>query len=302
MFVESYGQMAVQGTSFSPPIDSARRNRQPAARGRRLLVPQRLAHLLDVRRRQLVGARHAAVGSLGQQPRALLRADQEQPSHAHRPHSGAPGGGRSPTCRRPTAPGRTATPSTTTRRSGSATTSGTAARNSASRPCRTSTFSRPCRGASWRSGTGALSSPRSTPRRATSRGPASRRSSPGGARERIDLQPPAGRPDRLDRHPAGVREVDQVHAPDAVLVRRALRQQEPVLIVLGDHQPSRVVARRPGHDVPISIIAHDPKVLEQDRRAGAGRTGCARTRRRRSWLMSAFRNRLPQRVRPGAGT
>ena len=37
----------------------ARRNRQPTARGRRLLVPQRLAHLLDVRRRQLARARHA---------------------------------------------------------------------------------------------------------------------------------------------------------------------------------------------------------------------------------------------------
>ena len=36
-----------------------------------------------------------------------------------------------------------------------------------------------------------------------------------------------------------------------------------VLIVLGDHQPSRVVSGSPGHDVPISIIAHDPAVLRR---------------------------------------
>jgi phosphatidylglycerophosphate synthase len=35
-----------------------------------------------------------------------------------------------------------------------------------------------------------------------------------------------------------------------------------VLVALGDHQPASVVSGSdPGHDVPISIIAHDPKVL-----------------------------------------
>ena len=53
-----------------------------------------------------------------------------------------------------------------------------------------------------------------------------------------------------------------------------------VLIVLGDHQPSRVVSGRPGHDVPISIIAHDPAVLQ--RIAGWGWVdGMRPTRRRR---------------------
>ena len=42
-----------------------------------------------------------------------------------------------------------------------------------------------------------------------------------------------------------------------------------VLIVLGDHQPAKVVTgESPSHDVPISIIAHDPAVL--DRIAGWG--------------------------------
>ena len=37
-----------------------------------------------------------------------------------------------------------------------------------------------------------------------------------------------------------------------------------VLVVLGDHQPSTIVTGDgPSHDVPISIIAHDPKVLDQ---------------------------------------
>jgi phosphatidylglycerophosphate synthase len=45
-------------------------------------------------------------------------------------------------------------------------------------------------------------------------------------------------------------------------------QQSPdpnlVMVVLGDHQPSVIVTGQgPSHDVPISIIAHDPKVLDQ---------------------------------------
>ena len=36
------------------------------------------------------------------------------------------------------------------------------------------------------------------------------------------------------------------------------------MIVLGDHQPLPIVSgHNSNHDVPISIIAHDPKVLKQ---------------------------------------
>jgi phosphatidylglycerophosphate synthase len=64
-----------------------------------------------------------------------------------------------------------------------------------------------------------------------------------------------------------------------------------VLIVLGDHQPSRVVTGRPGHDVPISIIAHDAAVLR--RVAGWGwRPGMRPTAAAPTWPMSAFRNRF----------
>jgi hypothetical protein len=64
-----------------------------------------------------------------------------------------------------------------------------------------------------------------------------------------------------------------------------------VLIVLGDHQPSRVVSGSPGHDVPISIVAHDPAVLQ--RIAGWGWTdGMRPDDTAPVWQMSAFRNRF----------
>jgi phosphatidylglycerophosphate synthase len=65
-----------------------------------------------------------------------------------------------------------------------------------------------------------------------------------------------------------------------------------VLIVLGDHQPSRVASGyRPGHDVPISIVAHDPAVLR--RIAGWGWVpGMRPTSAAPLWPMSAFRNRF----------
>jgi hypothetical protein len=73
-------------------------------------------------------------------------------------------------------------------------------------------------------------------------------------------------------------------------VRRS-GDQNLVLIVLGDHQPSRVVSGQPGHDVPISIVAHDPKVL--DRIASWGWVAGMRPDSTAPvWPMSAFRNRF----------
>jgi phosphatidylglycerophosphate synthase len=65
-----------------------------------------------------------------------------------------------------------------------------------------------------------------------------------------------------------------------------------VLVVLGDHQPSRVASGyRPGHDVPISVIAHDPAVLQQI--AGwSWVDGMRPTPAAPTWPMSAFRNRF----------
>jgi len=64
-----------------------------------------------------------------------------------------------------------------------------------------------------------------------------------------------------------------------------------VLIVLGDHQPSRVLARPPGHAVPITIVAHDPKVIS--RLTGWNWTrGMLPAASAPVWPMSAFRDRF----------
>ena len=67
-----------------------------------------------------------------------------------------------------------------------------------------------------------------------------------------------------------------------------------VLVVLGDHQPSTVVTGLSpdlSHDVPVSIIARDPRVL--DRIAGWGwQDGLRPNPQAPVWPMSAFRDRF----------
>jgi hypothetical protein len=65
-----------------------------------------------------------------------------------------------------------------------------------------------------------------------------------------------------------------------------------VMIVLGDHQPLPIVSgQNPNHDVPISVIAHDPKVLKQISSWGWG-PGLRPSPHAPVWPMSAFRDRL----------
>jgi phosphatidylglycerophosphate synthase len=65
-----------------------------------------------------------------------------------------------------------------------------------------------------------------------------------------------------------------------------------VLVVLGDHQPATVVTGEGAtHDVPISVIAHDPKVMDQI--AGWGwQHGMSPSPRAPVWPMDAFRDRF----------
>ncbi len=65
-----------------------------------------------------------------------------------------------------------------------------------------------------------------------------------------------------------------------------------VLIVLGDHQPWTIVSgAEPSHEVPISIIAHDPSVLK--RIAGWGwSSGLLPSTKAPVWKMSSFRDRF----------
>src|SRR4029079_10706779 len=45
---------------------------------------------------------------------------------------------------------------------------------------------------------------------------------------------------------------------------RRYGNDKTVLVVLGDHQPATLVSGQGAdHDVPISVIAHDPKVMAQ---------------------------------------
>ena len=65
-----------------------------------------------------------------------------------------------------------------------------------------------------------------------------------------------------------------------------------VLVVLGDHQPATVVTGQgASHDVPISVIAHDPKVM---RRIAGWRwqDGMLPSPRAPVWPMAAFRDRF----------
>ncbi|MGH2939387.1 MAG: sulfatase, partial [Solirubrobacterales bacterium] len=65
-----------------------------------------------------------------------------------------------------------------------------------------------------------------------------------------------------------------------------------VVIELGDHQPRNpVTGELAGHQVPISIISHDPKVLEAIK--GWGWNPGLRPRKDAPvWPMSGFRNRF----------
>lgn len=65
-----------------------------------------------------------------------------------------------------------------------------------------------------------------------------------------------------------------------------------VMIVLGDHQPLPIVSgHNSNHDVPISIIAHDPKVLKQIGSWGWN-PGLQPRPNAPVWPMSAFRDRF----------
>jgi phosphatidylglycerophosphate synthase len=65
-----------------------------------------------------------------------------------------------------------------------------------------------------------------------------------------------------------------------------------VMIVLGDHQPLPVVSgTHPNHDVPISIISHDPKVLQRIKGWGWN-TGLKPNPEAPVWPMSAFRDKF----------
>jgi hypothetical protein len=65
-----------------------------------------------------------------------------------------------------------------------------------------------------------------------------------------------------------------------------------VVVVLGDHQPATLVTGQgAGHDVPISVIAHDPEVMDQIARWG-WQDGMSPSQQAPVWPMAAFRDRF----------
>jgi hypothetical protein len=104
---------------------------------------------------------------------------------------------------------------------------------------------------------------------------------------------------RLPVDRIGLSDTQQGYARSITYTLRALfsfveryGRKNLVLVVLGDHQPSRVASGyRPGHDVPISVIAHDPAVTS--RIAGWGWVNGMRPDPTAPvWPMSDFRNRF----------
>ncbi|WP_426561989.1 hypothetical protein ACPPVT_16145 [Angustibacter sp. McL0619] len=103
-------------------------------------------------------------------------------------------------------------------------------------------------------------------------------------------------PDVVWRDPRAVRAAYQQsiqYSMDA-LVSFVTHQQDPnlVLVVLGDHQPATIVSgQHAGHDVPVSVIARDPAVL--DRISGWGwQPGLRPAADAPVWRMDAFRDRF----------
>ena len=100
---------------------------------------------------------------------------------------------------------------------------------------------------------------------------------------------------RLPIDGAGLTDTQEGYAESIKYALRALYSfvdhygnKNTVLIVLGDHQPSRVLTQA-DHVVPTTIIAHDPKVIR--RLAGWGWTpGMLPGPTAPTWLMSAFRD------------
>jgi phosphatidylglycerophosphate synthase len=73
---------------------------------------------------------------------------------------------------------------------------------------------------------------------------------------------------------------------------RRYGDDKTVVVLLGDHQPATLVSGRgASHDVPISVIAHDPKVIHQI--AGWNwQNGLRPSPQAPVWPMSAFRDRF----------
>lgn len=111
----------------------------------------------------------------------------------------------------------------------------------------------------------------------------------------------AGMPQQGESKTAAYRDPDKVRALYGQSIEYTMGtlvswlEHDPadrVLVVLGDHQPhSYVSGQHPGHDVPVSVIARDPAVIE--RIGGWGwQDGLHPSPDAPVWRMDVFRNRF----------
>ena len=173
VFVESYGKVAVQDSSFSPQVDAVldKGTRRLQAAG----FSARSAFLTSSTFGGLSWLAHSTLQS-GLWVDDQLRYDQLVKTNRFTLSDGVQAGrvaDRRRRAVRTTGPGRRGRRSTTTTSSTTGATSAIAARSSRTRPCPTSTSSWPCNASSSRSATAVPSSRRSTWCRATRRGRAS---------------------------------------------------------------------------------------------------------------------------------
>ena len=112
------------------------------------------------------------------------------------------------------------------------------------------------------------------------------------------------RPDTVWASPAGVRSAyaqSIVYSLDALVSWvRTYGDDRTVVIFLGDHQPAQVVTGQgAGRDVPITVVAKDPAVMQQI--AGWGwQDGLHPAHDAPVWRMDAFRDRFLAAFSPGA--
>ena len=118
----------------------------------------------------------------------------------------------------------------------------------------------------------ARSSPRSTSSRATRRGRASRGSSPGATVgdgsifDRVPVEESTRAKLFGDAKRARAAYGHSIEYTMSTIVSFVQRygNDKTVVVLLGDHQPATIVTGQgASHDVPISVIAHDPKVMAQ---------------------------------------
>ena len=115
----------------------------------------------------------------------------------------------------------------------------------------------------------------------------------------FDAMPAQGQsPDRLwrNRDRCGPRTASpiQYSLERADLVRADLPRRQPGArrCSATTSRPRSSADRAASHDVPITIIAHDPSVMEPDLRRGAGRPGMLPDPQAPVWPMDAFRDRF----------